>query len=48
MESIEEKCALLSVPGLLVQFAPEEAAPGSAFMAIAQGEEGACTLLWRR
>ena len=45
MESVEEKCALLSVPGLQVKFDPEE---GKAFMAIAQSEEDACTLVRRR
>ena len=48
MESIEEKCALLSVPGLKVKFDPEEAEQGKALMAIAQSEEDACTLLRRR
>ena len=48
MESIEEKCALLSVPGLQVKFDPEEAEQGKAFMAIAQSEEDARPLLRRR
>lgn len=48
MESIEEKCALLSVPGLQVKFDPEEAEQGKALMAIAQSEEDACTLVRRR
>ena len=48
MESVEEKCALLSVPGLQVKFDPEEAEQGKAFMAIAQSDEDACTLLRRR
>ena len=47
-ESVEEKCALLSVPGLQVKFDPEEAEQGKAFMAIAQSEEDACTLLRHR
>ena len=45
MESVEEKCALPSVPGLQVKF---EAEQGKAFMEIAQSEEDACTLLRRR
>ena len=48
MESVEEKCALPSVPGLQVKFDPEEAEQGKAFMEIAQSEEDACTLLRRR
>lgn len=48
MESVEEKCALLSVPGLQVKFDPEEAEQGKAFMANAQSEEDARTLLRRR
>ena len=47
-ESVEAKCALLSVPGLEVEFDPEEAEQDKAFMAIAQSEEDACTLLRRR
>ena len=47
-ESVEAKCALLSVPGLEVEFDPEEAEQGKAFMAIAQSEEDARTLLRRR
>ena len=48
MESVEEKCALLSVPGLQVKFDPEEEEQGKAVMEIAQSEEDACTLLRRR
>jgi hypothetical protein len=48
MESVEEKCALPSVPGLQVKFDPEEAEQGKAFMEIVQSEEDACTLLRRR
>ena len=48
MESVEEKCALLSVPGLQVKFDPDEAEQDKACMAIAQSEEDACTLLRRR
>mgnify|MGYP001195568009 FL=1 len=47
-ESVEAKCALLSVPGLEVEFDPEEAEQGKALMAIAQSEEDACTLVRRR
>ena len=47
-ESVEAKCALLSIPGLEVEFDPEEAEQGKAFMAIAQSEEDARTLLRRR
>ena len=42
MESVEEKCALLSVPGLQVKFDPEEAEQGKAFMAIAQKMPARC------
>ena len=41
MESIEEKCALLSVPGLQVKFDPEEAEQCGAFMEDALSEEEA-------
>ena len=47
-ESVEAKCALLSVPGLEVEFDPEEAEQGYAFMAFAQCEDDACSLVRRR
>ena len=40
-ESVEEKCALLSVPGLQVKFDPEEAELCGAFIEDALGEEEA-------
>ena len=40
-ESVEEKCALLSVPGLQVEFDPEEAELCGAFIEDALGEEEA-------
>ena len=40
-ESVEAKCALLSVPGLEVEFDPEEAEQCGAFMENALSEEEA-------
>ena len=40
-ESVEEKCALLSVPALQVEFDPEEAELCGAFIEDALGEEEA-------
>ena len=47
-ESVEAKCALLSIPGLEVEFDPEEAEQGKVVMENAQSGEYACTLLRRR
>ncbi len=48
MESVEEKCALLSVLGLQVEFDSEEAEQGKVVMENAQSGEYAYTLLRRR